>query len=181
MTKIFSKLTAITLLAILFSTFLSAEPATVIDAKVDVALKKFEKEKGATDFLSKAYALLVFPSVVKGGFGIGGEYGEGAMMIDGNTTAYYKVTSASFGFQLGVQKTSYLFAFATKEAYDNFTKSSGWEASGDGSITVAKWGAGKDIGSISFEKPIYAFVFGSKGFMYNLTFKGTKFSKINPE
>ena len=103
------------------------------------------------------------------------------MRVDGNTTAYYRVTSASFGFQLGVQKTSYLFAFATKDAYDNFTQSNGWEASGDGSITVAKWGAGKDIGSISFEKPIYAFVFGSKGFMYNLTFKGTKFSKITPE
>ena len=40
---------------------------------------------------------------------------------------------------------------------------------------------GKNIGSLSFEKPIYAFVFGAKGFMYNLTFKGTKFSKITPE
>ena len=181
MKKTFSQLAVITLLTIFFSSLAMAEAATVIDAKVDVALKKFEQEKGATDFLSKAYAVLVFPSVVKGGFGIGGEYGEGAMKIDGNTTAYYRVTSASFGFQLGIQKTSYLFAFGSKEAYDSFTKSNGWEAGGDGSITVAKWGAGKDIGSISFEKPIYAFVFGAKGFMYNLTFKGTKFSKITPE
>jgi lipid-binding SYLF domain-containing protein len=177
----FSKFTIITLLAVFFSTFAVAEAATVIDAKVDVALKKFKKEKGATDFLSKAYAVLVFPSVVKGGFGIGGEYGEGAMRVDGNTTAYYQIASGSFGFQLGLQKTSYLFAFGSKEAYDSFTKSNGWEAGVDGAITVAKWGAGKDIGSISFEKPIYAFVFGSKGFMYNLTFKGTKFTKINPE
>ena len=173
--------TLITFLSILLSTFSLAEAAPVIDAKVDVALQKFKKEKGATDFLEKAYAVLVFPSVVKGGFGIGGEYGEGAVKVDGNTTAYYKIASASFGFQLGLQKTSYLFAFASKEVLDNFMKSNGWEAGVDGSVTVAKWGAGKDIGSISFEKPIYAFVFGAKGFMYNLTFEGTKFTKFNPE
>ena len=82
MTKTFSKLTAITLLAILFSTFaLSRTLQLVIDAKVDVALKKFEKEKGATDFLSKSLCTTCIPfTVVKGGFGIGGEYGEGAMM-----------------------------------------------------------------------------------------------------
>ena len=181
MTKTLNRFTWIALFTLLFSSYALAEAATVIDAKVDVALKKFEKEKGAADFLKKAYAVLVFPSVVKGGFGIGGEYGEGAMRVDGNTTAYYKITSASFGFQLGLQKTSYLFAFANKEVLDNFMKSNGWEAGVDGSVTVAKWGAGKDIGSISFEKPIYAFVFGAKGFMYNLTFEGTKFTKFTPE
>ena len=181
MTKTLSKLTWIALFSLLFSSYAMAEAAPIIDAKVDVALKKFEKEKGAKDFLKKAYAVLVFPSVVKGGFGIGGEYGEGAVRVDGNTTAYYKITSASFGFQLGLQKTSYLFAFQSKEILDNFMKSNGWEAGVDGSVTVAKWGAGKDISSISFEKPIYAFVFGAKGFMYNLTFEGTKFTKFLPE
>lgn len=181
MTKKLTFLGLIAALTIAFSSYVMAEAAPVIDAKVDVALKEFKKEKGAAEFLEKAYAVLVFPSVVKGGFGIGGEYGEGAIRVDGNTTAYYKITSASFGFQLGLQKTSYVFAFKDKEILDNFMKSNGWEAGVDGSVTVAKWGAGKDISSISFEKPIYAFVFGAKGFMYNLTFEGTKFSKFNPE
>jgi len=181
MTKYFGKLTLITLLSVLFSTYALAEAAPVIDAKVDVALKKFKERKGASEFLKKSYAVLVFPSVVKGGFAIGGEYGEGAMRVDGKTIAYYNIASASFGFQLGLQKTSYLFAFASKEVLDNFMKSNGWEAGVDGAITVAKWGAGKDIGSISFEKPIYAFVFDAKGFMYNLTFEGTKFTRIVPQ
>jgi len=163
------------------TTFAMAEAAQVIDAKVNVAVKEFKKQKGATEFLSKAYGYLVFPSVLKGGFGIGGEYGEGALRVDGKTVAYYNVTSASFGLQLGVQKTSYLFAFKSKEILENFMLSSGWEAGADGSITVATWGVGKDISSISFEKPIYAFVYGGKGFMYNITFKGTKFTKINPK
>jgi len=175
-----TQLTWLALISVFFSNYAMAEAAPVIDAKVDVALKKFEQQKGAKEFLKKAYGVLVFPSVVKGGFGIGGEYGEGAMRVDGNTTAYYKITSASFGFQLGLQKTSYIFAFANKGVLDNFMKSNGWEAGVDGSVTVAKWGAGKDISSISFEKPIYAFVFGAKGFMYNLTFEGTKFTKFQP-
>ena len=180
MNKSLNKIVLFTLITVLLSTFSMAEDPQVIDAKVNVALKTFEKEKGATDFLSKAYAVLVFPSVIKGGFGVGGEYGEGAMRVDGKTIAYYNIASASFGFQIGLQKTSYLFAFASKEVLNNFMKSNGWEAGVDGAVTVAKWGAGKDISSISFEKPIYAFVFGAKGFMYNLTFEGTKFTKINP-
>ncbi len=175
-----NKFTLIALISVLFSTFASAEAAQVIDAKANVALQEFYKEKGANAFLNKAYATLIFPSVIKGGIGIGGEYGEGALRVEGKTVAYYKIAAASVGFQLGVQKTSYIFAFKSKEILDNFMVSNGWEAGADGSITVAKWGAGKDISSISFEKPIYAFVFGGKGFMYNLTFKGTKFTKINP-
>jgi len=181
MKKSFSLLALLSALMIALSSYASAEAAAVIDAKADVALKQFVKEKGASQFLSKAYAVLIFPSVIKGGIGIGGEYGEGAMRVNGKTIAYYRIASGSFGFQLGVQKTSYLFAFASKEVLDNFMRSNGWEAGVDGSVAVAKWGAGKDIGSISFEKPIYAFAFGSKGLMYNLTFKGTKFEKINPE
>ena len=81
MTKTFNTFTLITLFSLLFTAYIQADEAPVIDAKVDVALKKFKKEKGSEAFLSKAYAVLVFPSVVKGGFGIGGEYGEGAMRI----------------------------------------------------------------------------------------------------
>ena len=181
MINIIKKLTLLAFTSMLLTTLATAEAAQVIDAKANVALQEFYKEKGAQDFIGKAYATLIFPSVIKGGIGIGGEYGEGALRVDGKTVAYYKVAAASFGFQLGVQKTSYIFAFKSKDVLDRFMVSNGWEAGADGSITVAKWGAGKDISSISFEKPIYAFVFGGKGFMYNLTFKGTKFTKINPK
>ena len=181
MKSTFTKILLAALLSVLFTNNASAEAAQVLDAKANVALEKFKKEKGAADFLEKAYAILVFPSVVKGGFGIGGQYGEGVMRVDGNTTAYYNITSASFGFQLGLQKTSYIFAFKDKEVLDSFMRSNGWEAGVDGSVTVAKWGAGTNIGSLSFEKPIYAFVFGAKGFMYNLTFEGTKFTRIVPQ
>ena len=177
-----STITTIVAIMMFISTFTYAEPAGVIEAKADAALIQFKKEvKGSEQFLSRVKGYLIFPSVVKGGFVVGGEYGEGVLRVDGNTTAYYSIAAASVGFQMGLQKTSYIIAFADQGTMDSFIGSNGWEAGVDGAITVVKWGKGKDIGSISFEKPIYAFVFGAKGLMYNLTLKGTKFTKIKPE
>ncbi len=178
----FNPLALIVSLVLVLSAYSMAEPATVLEAKVNEAIKQFNKEvKGGEKFLSKVKGYLVFPSVVKGGFVVGGEYGEGALRINGKTKHYYSIASGSIGFQAGLQQTSYIIAFVSQNALDNFIKSNGWEAGVDGAVTVAKWGAGKDISSISFEKPIYAFVFGAKGLMYNLTLEGTKFTRITPK
>ena len=45
--------------------------------------------------------MLVFPNVLKAGVGVGGEYGEGALLVGGKTGAYYNIAAASIGFQLG--------------------------------------------------------------------------------
>ncbi|MEA1952808.1 MAG: YSC84-related protein [Campylobacterota bacterium] len=175
----FNVLAIIASLVMLLSTHSMGESAPVIDAKANEAIKKFIKEvKGGEAFLSKVKGFLVFPSVVKAGFVVGGEYGEGVLRVDGESKEYYNIASGSVGFQMGLQQTSYIIAFVSETALNNFVKSNGWEAGVDGAITVAKWGVGKDISSISFENPIYAFVFGAKGLMYNLTLEGTKFTKL---
>jgi lipid-binding SYLF domain-containing protein len=94
---------------------------------------------------------------------------------------YYSIASGSIGFQAGLQEASYLIAFVSQRALDNFIKSDGWEAGVDGTITLVTWGAGKDISSISYEKPIYGFVFDSKGLMGGVSLEGTKFTRINPK
>ncbi len=176
----FNPLALIASIVLLLSSYSMAEPAAVIDAKVNEAIKSFYKEvKGGEKFLSTVKGYLVFPSVTKAGFVIGGKYGEGALHIDGQTKGYYSIAAGSVGFQLGVQRNSYIVAFVSQAALDNFVKSNGWEAGVDGAVTVAKWGAGKDINSISYENPIYVFVYGAKGLMYNLNIEGTKFTKID--
>jgi lipid-binding SYLF domain-containing protein len=182
-TNSFKQITYITLLFALLSSFSSAdivnEPAEVINAKADVAVQQFYKEvKGGEAFLSKVKGYLVFPSVVKAGFLVGGEYGEGVLRVNGKNVGYYSIASGSVGFQMGVQQTSYVIAFVSQDALDKFIRSNGWEAGVDGAVTVAKWGAGTDISTISYQNPIYAFVFGAKGLMYNLNLEGTKFTKI---
>lgn len=153
--------------------------ATEIDIRVDAALKRFKKEvEGGSEFLNKAKGVLVFPKVIKAGFGVGGEYGEGALRIKRKTEAYYSTASASIGFQLGAQSKSLILVFLSEKALTEFRHSDGWKAGVDGSVAVIKWGAGKDINTIDIKDPIVGFVFGNKGLMYNLTIEGSKFSKI---
>ncbi|RUM75004.1 MAG: hypothetical protein DSZ10_00660 [Sulfurovum sp.] len=176
--KTFVRLLSIILLLTVYS---SAEPADVIDTKADAAVKVFEHEvSGGKEFLSKVAGYLVFPEVIKGGFVVGGEYGEGALRTQDKTKAYYRMISGSIGLQAGMQKRSYIIAFMSKSSLENFLRSDGWEVGVDGSIAVIDQGIGKDINSMSFEKPIVAFVYDTKGLMGNLTLEGTKFQRIIP-
>ena len=153
--------------------------AEEINIRVDSTLKRFQKEiDGGSAFLNKSKGVLVFPSVIKVGFGIGGEYGEGALRIKGKTKEYYSTAAASIGLQLGAQSKSIVLVFLSKKALADFRKSDGWKAGVDGSVAVVKWGTGKDINTIDIKDPIVGFVFGNKGLMYNLTIEGSKFSKI---
>lgn len=155
-----------------------ADSARELDTKVDKALDLFSEVKGAGGVISSAKGLLVFPSVVKAGFGLGGEYGEGALRVGGKTEAYYNTVSGSFGFQIGIQKKTVILAFMEDEALERFRRSSGWEIGVDGSVAVIAIGAQGSIDTTTTNQPILAFVFDQKGLMYNLTLEGSKITKI---
>ena len=140
----------------------------------------FEKQTPAGHELAKsASGMLVFPNVVKAGIGVGGEYGEGALIIDGQTVAYYSLASASIGFQLGAQSRSQIMLFMNDEVLAKFRDSEGWKAGVDGSVAVATLGAGGGIDTETAQKPIIGFIFSGKGLMYNLTFEGSKITKLD--
>lgn len=150
-----------------------------IDAEVRQALEEFRETTSAGHELSqKAVGMLVFPGVIKAGMGIGGEYGEGSLLVNGETVAYYNLASASIGFQLGAQKRAQIVLFMTQEALDKFRNSDGWKAGVDGSVALATLGAGGAIDTETARQPIIGFIFSNKGLMYNLTFEGSKMSKI---
>jgi lipid-binding SYLF domain-containing protein len=172
-------------IALLLSLFLTqnalAQTAEEIDSSVDMAIEQFkEKVKGGEAFLPKVKAYLVFPRIIKAGVIVGGKYGEGALRINGDTVHYYDMSSASVGLQVGAQEYSMLIAFISDAALHNFMESNGWEAGVDGSLTVSDWGQNIDLSTISFEKPIMAFIYNAKGFMASVSVGGTKFRKIAP-
>ena len=150
-----------------------------IDIKVDAALQTFNKEvTGAEQFLKKAKGVLIFPEVIKAGIGIGGEYGEGSLRINGSTVDYYSTASASIGFQLGAQMKTVIMVFLDAEALEKFRISDGWEVGVDGSVALVEFGSGKDINSVNINDPVVGFVISNKGLMYNLTLEGSKISKL---
>ncbi|MDF1587766.1 MAG: YSC84-related protein [Gammaproteobacteria bacterium] len=156
-----------------------ADSAAEINIGVKETLKRFRTDiRGGDEFLAQAKGVLVFPTVIKAGFGIGGEYGEGALQVGGKTVAYYSTAAASIGFQIGAQSKSVVVIFMTNDALKNFQNSDGWKAGVDGSVAVVEWGAAEDINTIDIKDPIIGFVFSNKGLMYNLTLEGSKFTKL---
>ena len=156
-----------------------AATAAEIDADVDRTLHSFESQiKGARELAVNASGILVFPSVVKAGFGFGGQYGEGLLIIRGRPGGYYNLISGSFGLQLGVQVRSVIIMFMTEQSLASFQNTYGWKAGVDGSIAVVTLGAGGAIDTESLTSPVLGFILDPSGLMYNLTLEGTKISRI---
>jgi lipid-binding SYLF domain-containing protein len=157
-----------------------AATAREIDVSADVALERFYKEvKGAEEFAKNAKGLLILPGVIKGGFVVGGEYGEGALRIGGKTVDYYNIVAGSFGLQIGAQKKDIIIAFMTDEALKKFRASQGWETGVDGNVALLDIGAGERLDTTTLKDPIVGFVFGVKGLMADVSLKGSKFTKLD--
>jgi lipid-binding SYLF domain-containing protein len=157
----------------------AAGPET--SAAVNATLSQFFGEVPySRELANKALAVLVFPTVVKAGFGIGGEYGEGELQIRGQHAGYYNIASASIGFQLGAQARSVIIMFMTPGALNQFESTAGFKVGVDGSIAIITIGAGGAIDTNSVTKPVIGFIFDQKGLMYNLTLEGSKISRIGP-
>lgn len=156
-----------------------AASAAEINADVAATLTRFyEKVGGGRDLLARAAGVLVFPSIVKAGIGVGGEYGEGALLVGGRTVAYYNNVSASVGFQLGVQSRAVIIVFMTPNALEGFRRKSGWKVGVDGSVALVTLGAGGAVDTNQIQSPVIGFILDSKGLMYNLTLEGSKISRI---
>jgi lipid-binding SYLF domain-containing protein len=159
----------------------SAEAASAaeINAGVNDTLQRFfYMAPGTQGLAARAAGVLVFPTIIKAGVGIGGEYGEGAMRIGGRTVAYYNVLSASVGFQLGAQARSVIIMFMTPQALANFQRVDGFRIGVDGSVVLVVVGAGGSIDTDKITSPVIGFIADSKGLMYNLTLEGSKITRI---
>jgi lipid-binding SYLF domain-containing protein len=152
-----------------------------IDERVRDTIREFTwRVRGAEALLNRAAGVLVFPTIIKAGFGIGGEYGEGALLVRGRTDGYYNCVSASIGFQLGAQARSVIILFMTFDALDRFARTDGWKIGVDGSVAIITVGVGGSIDTDRINRPVVGFIFDGKGLMYNLTLEGTKISRISP-
>ena len=170
-------------LALILGPFLSipsyAKTADEINAEVNVALELFPQHvKGGQIFLQAARGILVIPNIVKAGLGLGGQYGEGALRIEGKTVEYYSITAGSVGLQIGAQKMNLILVFLKDEVLKKFRTSSGWKAGVDGTVAFRDAGEEISLDTANVNDPIVAFLFGQKGFMAAATIEGAKFSKL---
>jgi lipid-binding SYLF domain-containing protein len=166
---------------VLIPTMALAASASAIDRDARASLAKLYKHTpGAKALADKAVAVLVFPSIVKGGFIIAGQFGDGALSKGGKSVAYYRSVAASYGFQAGIQAYGYVLFFMDEASVRYLDNTAGFELGTGPSLVVLDAGFGKALSTTTLQKGIYAFIFDQKGLMGGVGIQGTKITKINP-
>lgn len=157
-----------------------AESKAALDRSSKEALNELISSVPAAKALSeKAIAVLVFPSITKAGFMIGGQYGDGVMWKSGKPVAYYNTSGASFGLQAGAQTYGYALFFMKESALKALDTADGFEVGVGPSVVVVDQGMGASHTSTTLQDDIYAFVFGQKGLMAGVGIQGNKITKLN--
>ena len=157
----------------------NADKRRTINAGVDTTLARlYSTANGSRELVAKARGVLVFPSVIQAGFWIGGQYGEGALRVGGQTVGYYSTAGGSFGLQIGAQSKAIIFLFMTQEALDRFRNSEGWAAGVDATVAVVKVGANGNIDTSTATAPVEAFVLTNAGLMAGVSLEGTKVTRL---
>ncbi|HET6419688.1 MAG TPA: lipid-binding SYLF domain-containing protein [Geobacteraceae bacterium] len=153
-----------------------------IDRDVDFALGKlFDTSPKAKMLAGMAKGILVFPSIVKAGFILGAQYGDGALRVKNVSTGYYRTISASYGLQAGVQVYGYALFIMTYDAMQYLNKTGGWEIGVGPSVVVVDKGVARSLTTTTAKSDMYAFFFDQKGLMAGLGLQGTKITKIHPK
>jgi lipid-binding SYLF domain-containing protein len=119
--------------------------------------------------------------VIKAGLIIGGQYGDGALLLNSKIVDYYNTVAASYGLQAGAQSFGFAMFLMTDEALDYLKKSNGWEVGVGPTIVVMDEGAAKSLTTSTAKEDIYAFIFGQKGLMAGIGLQGSKITKIHPD
>jgi len=159
----------------------SAEAATAaeIDRDASAALEKlFETTPKAREVAKVAKGVLVFPTVVKAGFMVGGLVGEGALKVGGKTVGYYSTVAASYGLQAGIQTYGYALFFMRDAALQYLDQSQGFEIGTGPSVVIVDEGVAGGLSTSTARDDIYAFIFDQKGLMAGLGLQGSKITKV---
>jgi lipid-binding SYLF domain-containing protein len=141
----------------------------------------YARVPGAKAIGAQAKAVLVFPKVTKAGLGIGGQYGEGALIRGGKPVAYYNTAGASYGLQAGAQTYGYAMFFMNDAALKSLDRTEGFEVGVGPSVVVLDEGKAKTMTSTTMKDDVYAFTFQQKGLMAGLGLQGNKITKITPK
>ena len=158
-------------------------------------IKVFKDAGESGTFFAKSYGYAVFPTIGKGGIGIGGAYGKGRVYAKGAYVGDTSVTQVSIGLQLGGQAYSQIIFFEDKRAFDEFTGGNfefGAEASAvaitagvsaEATTTGSSAGAsgGKNDATTTtagtgYYKGMAVFTVAKGGLMYQASVGGQKFS-----
>jgi len=152
-----------------------------VDAEVVAALNNlYASEPVAKMVGEKAKGILVFPNIVKAGFVVGAQYGDGALLKNGKVVGHYRSLAGSYGLQAGVQSFGYAMFLMTDEALEYLDNSKGWEIGVGPTIVILDKGKAASMTTTTLKDDVYAFIFSQKGLMAGIGLQGSKITRTGP-
>ncbi len=169
--------------------------AVTLSARADsfeTAIDVFRLSSTVKPFFEESYGFAVFPTIGKGGIGLGGAYGKGQVYRQGVPTGMVTMGKLSIGFQLGGQAFSEIIFFEDERAYDEFT-TGGYEFDASASAVAITIGVQARAGTqgssanasagpataaqadIGYTKGFAVFTHALGGLMYEASIGGQKF------
>ncbi len=176
----------LTLFMVSFTQFLSAD-------EYDDARKTFMDAGESAAFFDGAHGYALFPTIGKGGMGIGGAHGSGRVYEGGKYVGDTKMTQVTIGFQLGGQAYSQVVFFEDERAFDEFTSgnfefgaqatavaitaSASAQSNTGGGSTAGVAGGKNNASTVSagYSKGMAIFTVAKGGLMYEATLGGQKY------
>jgi lipid-binding SYLF domain-containing protein len=153
-----------------------ADEKHVIDANTERAIEMLKKsDKKTAKLLDKAAGVLVFPDVVEMGFGVGGEFGEGLLIVDGETVDYYATAGKTFGMAPESEYKAEVIFFMTEDALNDFRRTQSWKVGQHANVPVA--GSASD--ALSNFKDHVGMILSSDGPVTNIEFHGDRITLIS--
>jgi len=137
------------------------------------------QNRAAARVSSRALAVLVFPNVVKAGFLVGAQEGEGTLFVRRRVAGRYRTVAGSYGLQAGVQRFGYALFFMNQKAVDWVNTAHGWSIGSGPSVVLVDKGMARTINSETLHSGIYAFTFDQQGLMAGLGIQGSKITRID--
>jgi lipid-binding SYLF domain-containing protein len=138
----------------------------------------YAKEPKSKELGARAKAVLVFPNLVKAGFLVGMQGGDGVLIENGQVTGVYNNTAVSYGLQAGVQSFGEAMFLMTDAAVNYLHSSGGWSIGMGPSIVVVDAGTAKSMTTTTLQSDVYAFIFGQQGLMAGLGLQGQKITRL---
>jgi lipid-binding SYLF domain-containing protein len=159
-----------------------AEGEAGLRADARAALASLYAQTPAAKSLGEsAKAVLIFPNIVKAGFIVGAQYGDGVLMRGGKTVDYYNTLQGSVGYQAGVEKFGYALFLMTESSVKYLADSKGWELGVGPEVVIVDQGAAAQLSTTTAKKDVYAFYFDQKGLMAGVSIQGTKVTKLDKD
>jgi lipid-binding SYLF domain-containing protein len=158
-----------------------AASAAKINKEATAALKQLYAANPTAKLLGEhAKAVLIFPSIWKAGFIVGGQGGNGVLRKGGKPIGYYNSVAASYGLQAGIEAFGYALFFMSDSALKYLDKSDGWEIGTGPTVVIVDVGVAKSLTSTTLRDDVYAVIFDQKGLMAGIGIQGSKITKIHP-